>query len=133
MKNNFSVLICVGKDFLSRSSLAQDGQCNENDRTIWRDNYANVKKIGAKCGRQCWYKHDCTSTCMINKLRFSKECAFCFGKSAVCGFSQCSYDCWVDTGSTKCRNCLKTHCLPPFEKCSGLRLPAGNDYQGIVF
>ena len=99
------------------------GQCNASDRLIWKTKYEEARKALDDCGTQCWGAEECTSKCIIKKESFSKPCADCFGKFAVCGRNNCMFKCITDKQSPKCIKCMRTYCEKSFIDCSGLSSP----------
>lgn len=58
-------------------------------------------------------------SCIETTTGLTMACADCYADEVTCGINMCAGQCAANPNGTMCRNCVSTHCDPPFNACAG--------------
>ena len=88
--------------------------------------YDTLRVISQKCSLKCLVQSQnpvepnfCHHQCMMEKGGFSSGCSSCYVDFADCARDQCVTSCAAYEYGEHCRNCMRNHCFPDLETCTG--------------
>lgn len=103
------------------------GQCRSGpDEARACATYDTLRVISQKCSLKCLVQSQnpvepnfCHHQCMMEKGGFSSGCSSCYVDFADCARDQCVTSCAAYEYGEHCRNCMRNHCFPDLETCTG--------------